>query len=280
MELKRKHTQRLLLLLVPLVAVSSIAANPANAASKAFSEAKVNLFDFSHNPLDVFAAIDSQTFISATNGTATAIATPKAVFLNGSKARAQNSSLSQAAGDGIAYQGIAKSFAGVIGYNFEIAAAESFSFKFDTLLKLATVTDNPARESARASGNINFQLLDSSDEENPIVLDEFSIFGALTTPGKFDLLEVTDHENFTFNPRKTAFTRSFGGNKESATAKTQGIFSRFFSQKTRLTLIEQKENQAIVEAVPEPMSALALLFTASMMVSGAIKRKKMPSKVG
>lgn len=275
MNLNRKNTQRLLLLLGPLVAASAIAVNPANAVSKASSEAKVELFDFSHNPLEVFAAIDSQTFTSATNGTATAIATPTAFFLNSSEPRAENSSLSQAQGDGTVYQGIAKSFAGVLGYNFEIAAEETFSFKFDTLLKLATFTDNPARESARASGNITFQLFDSSDQDNLVVLDEFSIFGALTTPGESDQLDMTTDSNFVFNSKTTSLTRSFGSNQEFATAKTQGIFSRFFAQKTKLTLIEQKENYAIVEAVPEPTSAAALLVTsASLWISGAMKRKK------
>ncbi|KAM3093788.1 hypothetical protein ACKFKF_28765 [Phormidesmis sp. 146-12] len=279
MELKRNNTQRLLLLLVPL-AVTSIAPNPANAKSTAFSEAQVKLFDFSHNPLEVLAAIDSKTVISATNGKATAIATPKALFLNGSKPRAENSSLSQAAGDGIAYQGIAQSFAGVIGYDFEIAAGEEFSFKFDTLLKLATLTDNPLKETARASGNIKFQLLDVSYEDTFIPLNEFSIFGALNTPGKGDLLNATGYQNIEFDPDKTSVARSFGGNKESAIAKTQGTFSRFFSQKTRLMLIEEKENQAIVQAVPEPMGTVALLVTSvSMMVGGVLKRKKTQSGV-
>jgi hypothetical protein len=281
MELKRKNTQRLLVLLAPLAAVSSIAANSASAATSALSEAKVELFDFSHNPMDVLAAIDSNTYISATDGQATALATPIAKFVNKPKSpRATNSSLSQAAGTGTAYRGIAESFAGVIGYNFEIEEKKAFSFKFNALLNLATFTDTPEKEAARASGNITFQLFDTSDEENlPVLLDEFSIFGILNTVGEPDVLDVIKNEHVTFNPKKTSSTSLFGGNKESATAKTQGIFSRFFGRATKLTLLETKRNQAIVETIPEPMSAVALLFTAaSMMVSGAVKRKKMRSR--
>jgi hypothetical protein len=281
MELKLNRLQRLLLLLTPVIAISVNAPNPAQAATSASAEASVYLFDFSHNPFDVGAVTDKQTSIYAPDGQALAGAAAIAVFENDPDSPyAENKSLSQADGDGIVYHATADSFAGIVGYNFKVNAGEKFSFKFKTDLALKTAIDAPNLEVANASGNILFQLFDSTDKDNLIPLDEFSIFGFLNSLNDDDDLKVNDSKHVKFNPKKTSIKTAFGGEQESAIASTQGIFSREFKRSRTLTLYETKATKVAVRSVPEAGNVPSLLLAAvsfgMMGARGAIGRKKSP----
>jgi hypothetical protein len=102
-------------------------------------------------------------------------------------------------------------------------------------------------------------------------LDYFTLSGNLATMSSNDSLNYEISNNFTLNSSKIALETSFGEQKETAKASTQGIFSRNFDVLTNLTLVEAKTNQAEVNAnrgsvsVPEPSNILGLLLCVTGM---------------
>jgi hypothetical protein len=294
MGLTLDRVQRCLVLLAPLVAIAVAAPNPVSAATFAISEANVKLDQFSHQPAEVDALVDKESSItgSATVGTAaqaqfvngslppaTAGIDAQAKFVNDSLLpSAQNLSVSGAIGDGIAHTGMARSFAQVMGRNFEVGAGEIFAFNFDANLALSTKIDQPGYEAATANGLIQFELFDSTDDANPILLDFFAFFGDLNTPGTDDELDQVVSNYVMVVPNQRTFLRSFGGNEESAKASVQGTFARQFERATRLTLVETKENKVTVTA-PEPISTPSVLFGGvAMMTKLMTKRRKQATK--
>ncbi len=274
---KRKLDLGLYLCLTPLVAGSVLAASPSLAATLASSEARVNIGNFSQNPFDVSTNTGTNTFTIATQGTVTANANADAVFpvnpsLPGTPAF--NTSLSQANGAGVNYFGLAQSNAALIGYNFLVQSNNNFSFDFQAFLDLKTSIDNSSFERANADGGVSFQLYDTTDSNNWLLLDTFSLDGKIATLGNGDFLHYQGSDSVTVNPNQTSFESSFGGTKESAKASVVGKYSRQFERLTSLTLIEAKANQVTVEAkVPEPSSLMGLLLFGLGGISYGLKKK-------
>ena len=273
--------KRFLLLVTPILTGSAlaqlalgIAASPSLAATIAFSKATEEIDNFSHNPLDVSTLTDTYTNTIATSGQVIAEADAEADFLtNPSKPPyAYSSSFSTANGEGSNYSGVAQSLAEVIGYNFLVGNGETFSLDFKAILDLETSIDNPASEGASADGNLSLQLYDSTNRDNWIYLDSFTLSGNLTTLGDGDSLDYYKSASITFNPSGSSFDNSFGGTQEFADASVQGSFSRTFDSSTYLTLVEVKTNQATVQ-VPEPSSTLGLLFFGLIGVGYRVRRK-------
>ena len=274
---KRKLDLGLSLCLTPLVAGSVLAASPSLAATLASSEARVNIGNFSHNPFDVSAISGTNTFTITTKGTVTANANADAVFpVNPSLPEhpAFNISLSHANGDGFNYFGLAQSNAALIGYNFLVEGNNNFSFDFQAFLDLQTSIDDSSFERANADGGVSFQLYDTTDSNNWLLLDTFSLDGRIATLGNGDFIHYQSSDSVTVNPNYTSFERSFGGIQESAHASVLGKYSRNFSRFTSLTLIEAKANQVAVEAkVPEPSSLMGLLLFVLGGISYGLKKK-------
>jgi hypothetical protein len=262
-------------LLTPLVAIAVGLPNRAEAATFASSTAQVELFDFSHQPSTVNALVDKQTFATGTQGQVNTIAESNAQFSK-EPTLAQNSSFSQAEGDGTNYVGTAESLASVIGYDFSIGAGEKFSFNFNALLDLQTTIDQPGYETANAAGQILFQLFDTNNQASPsswTPLDEFSFFVNLDTPGSADTLFPQFSPFLSFDLSKTSFGASFGGNQEFFQVATRGNYSRVFQNKTYLTLVETKENQVSVRAA-EPVSTPSLLFACVGMAAKFVTKQR------
>lgn len=259
--------KRFLSLVTPIVTSSAlaplvlnIAALPGMAATLSFSGANVNIDNFSQKPLSIETFTDTNTVAIATNGQVTAEADAFADF-NQSPPFASNLSFSEVNGDGSDYFGFAKSEAAVIGYNFLVEGGKTFSFDFEAVLGLETSIDAPQSEVASAAGELSLELYDSTNPDNLILLDSFTLSGALTTPGSDDFLTLNyDNSDYiSLNRSGSSFDTSFGGTEEFANAEVQGSFSRTFDSFTSLTLVEAKSNQASA-AVPEPASTVALLF--------------------
>ena len=282
---KLGFAKRFLLLVTPLVTSSAIAqfavgiaASPSLAATLASSEASFNIDNFSHNPLDVFTLADTDTSTITTSAQVTAEADAFATFINNPSESpyASNSSFSRANGEGSNYYlGQAQSLAGVIGYNFLVGDGETFSFDFDGFLRLETSIDNLKSESANAAGELSFNLYDSTDSNNMMFLDSFTISSNLTTPGDGDFLDSQVSNNITLT--SDSEPTSFGGTQESASALVEGQFSRYFANSTDLTLIEVKTNEASV-TVPEPSSTLGLLLFCLIGVGYKVRRKHLEQR--
>lgn len=273
----KKLNLGLCLCLTPLVTGSVLAASPTLAATIASSQARVNIGNFSHHPFDVNAITNTNTHTIATQGNVTADANAEAVFpFNPSlpEKPAFNTSLSQASGAGLGYFGLAQSHAALIGYDFVVEGNNNFSFDFQAFLDLNTSIDDSSFEHANADGGVSLQLYDTTDSNNWLLLDTFSLDGRLATLGNRDFLDYYKTNSITFDPSKTSFESSFGVTKESAKASVVGKYSRHFDRFTSLTLIEAKGNQVTVKAkVPEPSSLMGLLLFGLGGISYGLKKK-------
>lgn len=250
----------LLLFATPIVAGEAIAVLPCHATTLAFSEATLELNNFSHPALDVKTLTDLNVFTSATDGSVAAKADATAVADFDPKNPPQffsSFSNAQGNGQGRAYLGLAQSSSAIIGFNFSVGKNETFSFDLNSLLNLQTSIDAPQFESASATGNISLQLFDSSNGD---ILDSLTISGNLPPLGNGKPLTYEKSPSITFNPSKTSFDSFFNGTQGFVSASAQGKYSRYFTNPTSITLIEFERSEAKVQAVPEPSGMLSLLF--------------------
>ncbi|HEY9651317.1 MAG TPA: hypothetical protein V6C95_11690 [Coleofasciculaceae cyanobacterium] len=280
MKFNQELIKGLFLFATPLVTSSVFATSPGFAATFAVSESKVNIGNFSHNPLGISTLTDTDTTAISLedDGQVQADANAKAIFTTEPPTRAYNTSLSTAKGTGNSYLGGATSLAAVIGYDFIVGSGEAFSFDFNAFLKLETSIDNPKTERANTDGQISFELYDSSDpnQANWFLLDLFTLSGGLATKKGGDYLYSGNNNYITYNPNETYFNTTFGGTQESAEASATGRYSRTFDSLIKLTLVEAKTNRVSVKAsvqTPESSSLLGLLLFSLLCIGYGIKSK-------
>lgn len=248
-----------------LVASSVLISSPASAATFASSQGIFKFTDFSQIPTDVFADTNTNTVAIAKIGPVNADATADALF-EAASLQASNSSLSSASGTGRDYLGLGESFAAIRG-TFDLAENTTFSFNFTGDLTLETSIDDPAAETAKASGNVFLGLFDVSTNS---LLDFFNLTANLDTSNSSDFLNFDKSNQITIsNP---VYTLNTGEKKESAQASVKGSFQRTFTNKTNLALVEFKVNKATV-SIPEPSNLIAVLFFGGV-ISVARKRKR------
>jgi hypothetical protein len=253
-------THRLVLIIIPVVATSAIAAFPSQAATLSFSGGSAVINGFSHTPYSTGTFTDTDTNTFALSGNVQAIANANAIFVPQPVVAGSNSSITQVNGAGSNYLGNAQSQAAIVG-RFQINSGEAFSFNFLTALQLETSVDNPSFESAFADGSIQFNLFDNSTGG---ILDSFGLFGQLTQPGTnlfgFESSNSLQQVEF-LNPYFSTETRSLSFTQFS------GNYMRTFDSSVDVTLAESKVNRAGVRAVPEPSSFLGLgLFAALILL--------------
>jgi hypothetical protein len=244
MKFNQKLAQRLFLCLTPLVTGSVFATLPGFAATLATSEATLNFSNFSHNPLTVETEITPNSPQITNDGRVITESKANTNFSVDSTRPAAttaiSSSISTVQGDGIGYSGTAQSSARLAGYNFQVAAGETFSLDFTGSLKLNTSVDSED-EAANAVGNIVFQLFNSNNLNNPVAF--FTISSRLDSLNNGDfLLEPFTSSNVNLLPNQTNSETSFGGNKESANASFTGRVSMFFTNTTNLILRQFSSN--------------------------------------
>lgn len=244
MKFNQKLAQGLFLCLTPLVTGSVFATLPGFAATLATSEATLNFSNFSHNPVTIETEKTPNPSQSTNDGQVVTESKADAIFSldrsNVSATTANSSSISTVQGDGYGYSGTAQTSARLAGYNFQVAANETFSLDFTGSLKLNTSVDYDS-ETANAFGNIVFQLLDSNNLNTPLAF--FTISSGLDSLNNSDfLLEPFNSSNVTFLPTQTSYTTSFGENKESVNASFTGRISMFFANTTNLILRQFSSN--------------------------------------
>ena len=232
MNKKNNLTQKFFLVAAPVLATSILGISPSRAATFASSTSEFEFNNFVQLP-PIFGA---------------------------------NTNVSKASGDGQSFSAFADSQSRVVG-NFEIRPDDTFSFDFLTDFNLATSVENSASETARASGDISFLLLDT---DNNTILDFFDIDGKLVTKADGDFIELQAGDNVNLNER--LINPNFGGLKESLQVSISGSYERSFAKQTNLALIESKRNIALAKA-PEPSTGIALLLSGSF-IGVALKRKR------
>src|SRR4028119_1449651 len=164
------------LLATPLVSGLTVGIGPSSAAIIAGSAAEVTIDNFSHRPNENGTFTSTYTQTTANSGSVISQANAEAfVISNAHVLLAADLSQSKVQGDGNNYSGLAQSQAIVIG-DFDIDAQETFSFNFQTLLKLLTSVDNRQFERASASVSISFGLINTVTN---ILLDSFQLASGL-----------------------------------------------------------------------------------------------------
>jgi len=260
-----QSTKQLLLLIAPFF-VSSHFASPTLAATFAFSKGEFELTNFSQSAVTVSDEIIEDTLSISKGGIVNVLAEAEASFMQPPLV-GSNSSLSVAFGENRNYLGKAESEASLLGI-FDVNAGSDFFFNFAGNLNLSTSIDNPDSESARASGDISFALIDIGDDS---ILDFFSLAGNLITEGDEDFIAYQKSSNVILTNSSTP--SSLGGNQETATGLVEGSYKRNFTNRTNLALIEVKRNKVQVAAIPESSTTLALLLS-SGVVGTIIKRRR------
>jgi hypothetical protein len=231
------------------IATTMALVRPATAATFAESRATSSLFNFSHRA----AAIDARTLRDAiaigqpSQVLATAFA--DAQFSLSGTGLAQDVSISTAQGLSGSYLAAAKSEASVAGFDFQVHAGDTFKFDLSSILGVFATADQPDRETALASGDINFEIYETTADNKLNLLESLNLNGtdratSPATPSQFDLSNTSG-----FQVSTQRNDRAF---------RLDGTFARRFNQNTRLSIFEVKRNRAFV-TVPESSATVALI---------------------
>ena len=265
------------LLATPLVTGLTVGIAPSSAAIIAGSAAEVSIDNFSHRPTETGTSTNTNTQTIANQGVVISEANANAVFIsNCQQLLAANLSKSEVAGSGSNYSGLAQSQAAVIG-DFDIDAAETFSFNFQTVLHLLTSVDNRQSERASANGNISFFLIDTIAN---ILLDSFQLASTLDSSVGISLNLFASNN---FSPANINFGFLTQGSATSMSFDTSGVYSRTFDSATNLRLVEVKNNLAVAksepvseaEAVPEPSTILGTAMFLGFLAKGRKLKNKL-----
>jgi hypothetical protein len=257
------------LLATPLVTGLTVGIAPSSAAIIAGSAAEVTINNFSHRPKGNGTFTNTYTETTANNGLVISEAMAEAVFKsNGQGLWTANKSQSQVQGDGNNYSGFAKSQAIVLG-DFDINAAETFSFKLRTILDLVTSVNNRESERASARGSISFSLINTVTN---ILFDSFEIASGLSSSSGHYLNFPPSNS---FNPTAINFNLIAEGSEVKSSLFTLGAYSRRFDSATSLRLVEVNNNIAEAEAVPEPSTLLGTAIFLGLFV----RRRKLNNKL-
>jgi len=269
MKLKHSTGASAFLLATPLVTGLTVGIAPSSAAIIAGSAAEVTIENFSRRPKGSGTVANTYTQTTANNGLVISEAMAEAVFVsNGDGLLTKNRSQSIVQGNGNNYSGFAKTQAIVLG-DFDIDAAETFSFKFHTVLDILTFVGNRESERARARGNISFSLINTVTN---ILFDSFQIASGLdSSSGHYFNFSPSN----SFNPTAINFNLMGEGSVVHSHLSTSGAYSRTFDRATSLRLLEVNNNIAEAEAVPEPST----LFGTAIFLGLFVKRRKLNNKL-
>lgn len=276
MKLKLGLDKRLFLFVVPLVTGSIFATSTSQGATLARSDAFVTISNFSQSPESTSTSSDTSligghSVISQANADAIFLTEPAFAFTD--------SSIEAFGSDQEHFSEIQSNLT-VLG-NFFIDATkcspQSFSFDFNTSLKLATSIDSSSREFASVATDIHLFLVDRTDSENHKILDSFTISSKLTTTGEDKSLSYQKSNNFTLKHFFSFVGIGSDIQQEHADVQALGSYSRDFNTRTRLSVIGVQNTEVAVEAqveaeVPEPSSILAVFLFSSFIGTRLLRK--------
>ncbi|CAC5340268.1 MULTISPECIES: PEP-CTERM sorting domain-containing protein [Planktothrix] len=270
MNILPKSTLKFLIVATPVVTLLS-SISPGFAATFANAEAETLIYNFSQVPTSISTFTDARTLAVARKGAVLAEANANANFdvnfcleFDNCFTLANNSSQAKTQGEGKEYLGLAQSQAKAIGYQFEIAKNQEFSFDFFSVLNLET-KQSQQQESAQAANYIAFYLFEDSTNN---LLDFFSLNSSLNSAKKHNL-SIQNSQGFQSSPLTTTNAEE---NQASVNILLSGLYSRQFSQGQNLTLITYQTSSTKVK-VPEPSTALSLLIFGALGTALGLKKK-------
>lgn len=265
-----KVTLKLSIIASPVIALLS-SISPGLAGTFAKAETETLIYNFSQVPTSISTFTDTQTLALAWKGTVLAEGNASAYFdvdfclePDYCFPLANNSSQAITLGEGKEYLGLAQSQASAIGYQFEIAENQEFSFDFISILNLET-QKSQQEESTQAENYIAFYLFEDSTNN---LLDFFSLNSSLNSANDNDLF-IQNSQGFQLSPLTTTNVEQ---NQASVSILLSGLYSRQFSQRQNLTLITYQKSSTIVQA-PEPSTSVWLLIIGALGAALGLKKR-------
>ncbi|MGL4501112.1 MAG: hypothetical protein ACRCU2_18725, partial [Planktothrix sp.] len=200
MNIAPKATMKLFIIATPVIALLS-SVSPGLAGTFAKAKTETLIYNFSQVPTSISTFTDTQTTALAWKGTVFSEANASAYFdVNCLEPDycfplANNGSQAITLGEGHEYLGLAQSQAAAIGYQFEIAENQEFSFDFISILNLET-QKSQQQEATQAANYIGFYLFKNSTNS---LLDFFSLNSSLNSSNKNDL-SIQNSQGFQLSP--------------------------------------------------------------------------------
>lgn len=248
--------------LIATLATSTLFISSSQAATRAFSLGNLEFTNFSEE-LVIFDGVNEGNTFVFTNGGRVEVENNSLNTFISSPVELSNNASSLLLGQAQDYIGMAQTTPRFFA-NFDVDKSKPFSFDFTASLDLETAVDNPDRESAIASGDISFYLLDTTGFSQESIFD-------LITPQKFDLKKIAPSnilalfsltgDTNAVGDNNTFSILSSGNIKFNPTADEflfQGSLLKTFDSNRNLTLLAFKSTKTRVTA-PEPSSIIALL---------------------
>jgi serralysin len=136
------------------------------------------------------------------------------------------------------FTGAADSQTKAVG-NFSVGANQTFSFDFAAKLELtAKEIQNPQVEYNKAGSKSAFLVLDTTNLDQPILLDYFGVRGNLVSSRKQEDLKFGNSENVTITSKNRTADIDGNNGKDSLTGDAKGTYKRQFNNDTNITVVE------------------------------------------
>lgn len=250
---KKTPSQVLLASIAPVIAGSTFAILPAQAATFSLSEGDTVLTNFSQEPYSTDVSTTTKTRTFAALGESIATAAADAIFLNTTPelpATGAGSTSSTAEGTGTIYKATSSSQSTVVG-KFLVPLGTAFTFDFTSSLTLQAALDTPQTETAESLGHTFFNLIDTNSGR---VLDSFGLTGSISflNPSSnaitFQSGKGVTEAEITQNTTSTDSLLSATMNVVGKYVRTFQHFCGSIGKSIDLTLIEVNKNLAKVAA--------------------------------
>lgn len=196
--------------------------------------------NYSQNPSGILTSAQAETLVRGGVSAAIANAIAIADFRNDPNFTALFTGAGGGTGVGLegSFAGSANSEAKVVS-SFAVRAGQTFSFNFLANLALkAKEIENRDTEYNEAQGKTTFVVLDTTNPNNPKLLDFFGIRGELISSDKDGNMKMGGGRNITMSNRNQ--TNDIDGNngEDSITGDASGSYRRIFGRDTNITIVE------------------------------------------
>ncbi|MBR8841140.1 MAG: hypothetical protein DSM106950_46160 [Stigonema ocellatum SAG 48.90 = DSM 106950] len=170
-------------------------------------------------------------------GVAIAIANAKATFNNDA---ALSTLLTDVTGSSLGNNSQVKSSSeSKVAASFSLAAKETFSFNFSADLALTIKgSENSGTGHNEAKSETAFLVLDTSNINQPKLLDYFDFSGDLQSPQNLKQLNISAHSHVKINNKNTQGNVDGSYDTESIASQVTGTYQRKFNSSTNITIVE------------------------------------------
>ena len=197
-------------------------------------------YNYSHSPSGSLTAAELQVLVN--RGVAAAIAEAEATFIY-DPAFAILFTESSGVGEDGAFQVESQSETKIIA-SFSVEANQTFSLDLAADLELeAKEIENSNAEYSNAKSTTAFLVLETSDVNNPRVLDYFGIQGSLISSEQSGELTFGSSESVAITYRDKTSDIDGNNGTDSLTGATAGTYERTFNSDTELTLVKINTSQ-------------------------------------